>query len=613
MKSQPPNQAAKKAGAPAADEKPEPKGGWTADTWSGLELARHRPGRSPPAASSTSRSTRRRRSAGTSPRPRAASGRRRTPGTTWTPVFDDEGSYSIGCVDHRPAEPERRLGRHRREQQPAQRRLRRRRLQVERRRQELEERRPQGLGAHRQDRRRPARLERRLRRRAGPAVGARAATAASTRRPTAARRGRPCSRSARTPASPTSCIDPRNPDVLYAAAVPAPAPRLDADRRRARVGHPQVDRRRRDLDEARRRPARRRTWAASASPSRPQPRHRLRDRRSAANKAGGFFRSTDRGATWEKRSDYGPSRPQYYQEIFVDPKNADRVYSMDVVPAGDRRRRQDAAQRSASSYKHVDNHAIWIDPATPTTYLVGCDGGLYESFDRGATWHFMANLPVTQFYRVASTTRCPFYNVYGGTQDNFIARRPVAHAERERHRQLRLVRHARAATASSRARRPGGPEHRLRRVAVRRPRALRPEDAASASTSSRSRGRARRPCAGTGTRRSSSARTRTPGSTSPRNTLFRSDDRGDTLEAGQRRPHPPDRPQQAPGHGQGLGRRRGGEERVDVVLRQHRLARRVAAEGGAALRRHRRRPHPGHRGRRQRTGGRSRRFPGVPE
>ncbi len=69
-------------------------------------------------------------------------------------------------------------------------------------------------------------------------------------------------------------------------------------------------------------------------------------------------------------------------------------------------------------HKHVDNHAIWIDPQDTDYYLVGSDGGIYESFDRGQTWHYKSNLPVTQFYRVAVDNALPFYNVYGGTQDN---------------------------------------------------------------------------------------------------------------------------------------------------------------------------------------------------
>jgi hypothetical protein len=68
---------------------------------------------------------------------------------------------------------------------------------------------------------------------------------------------------------------------------------------------------------------------------------------------------------------------------------------------------------------HVDNHCMWIDPHNPDYYLVGCDGGIYESFDRATTWRHHANLPVTQLYDITVDNAAPFYNVYGGTQDNF--------------------------------------------------------------------------------------------------------------------------------------------------------------------------------------------------
>ncbi|HVP39470.1 MAG TPA: hypothetical protein VMS93_09840 [Candidatus Saccharimonadales bacterium] len=137
-----------------------------------------------------------------------------------------------------------------------------------------------------------------------------------------------------------------------------------------------------------------------------------------ADTSGGVFRSTDSGENWQKTSGYNPTSPQYYQELVPDPRNADRVYSMDtwmmVTPDGGR-----TWQRVGERFKHVDNHALWIDPANPVHMLAGCDGGLYQTFDRGATWAFVANLPVTQFYRVCVDQAQPFYNVYGGTQDNF--------------------------------------------------------------------------------------------------------------------------------------------------------------------------------------------------
>ncbi|MDX1501921.1 MAG: glycosyl hydrolase, partial [Thermoanaerobaculia bacterium] len=132
---------------------------------------------------------------------------------------------------------------------------------------------------------------------------------------------------------------------------------------------------------------------------------------------GGTFRSTDGGETWEKRSGYTSGSPQYYNELIPDPVDVDRVYSMDtwlhVTEDGGK-----SFQQVPEVSKHVDNHALWIDPDDTDHLIAGCDGGVYESWDRGATWDFKPNLPITQFYKIAVDDDLPFYNVYGGTQDN---------------------------------------------------------------------------------------------------------------------------------------------------------------------------------------------------
>ena len=137
----------------------------------------------------------------------------------------------------------------------------------------------------------------------------------------------------------------------------------------------------------------------------------------AAQGKGGVFRSTDRGETWEKRGDHDAGSAQYYSELVVDPRDRDRLYSLEtwlhVSEDGGK-----TFRKAGEAYKHVDNHALWIDPEDSDYLLAGCDGGVYESFDRGATWDYKANLPVTQFYRVAVDSSTPFYFVYGGTQDN---------------------------------------------------------------------------------------------------------------------------------------------------------------------------------------------------
>ncbi len=138
----------------------------------------------------------------------------------------------------------------------------------------------------------------------------------------------------------------------------------------------------------------------------------------AANKTGGFFRSSNRGESWEKGADFVASSPQYYQEIFADPKEKDRVYLMDVwIQVTDDGGK--TFHKLGEPFKHPDNHVLWVDPGNNDHYLVGCDGGIYESLDRAATWRFFGNLPVTQFYRVSVDNASPVYNVYGGTQDNF--------------------------------------------------------------------------------------------------------------------------------------------------------------------------------------------------
>ena len=132
---------------------------------------------------------------------------------------------------------------------------------------------------------------------------------------------------------------------------------------------------------------------------------------------GGLYRSTDNGVTWEKRNSYD-QQGQYYSKVQVDPANADRVYVMNVnIMVSDDGGRTQASLGTRN--KHVDNHDIWVDRKNDDHYLVGCDGGLYESYDRAATWVFKANLPTGQFYDVTASENAPFYQVYGGTQDNY--------------------------------------------------------------------------------------------------------------------------------------------------------------------------------------------------
>ncbi|MBE2209337.1 MAG: glycosyl hydrolase [Saprospiraceae bacterium] len=211
-------------------------------------------------------------------------------------------------------------------------------------------------------------------------------------------------------------MDPRNPDVLYAAAYQrrrhvftyvggGPGSGMykskDAGQtwEKINTGLPTVDIGRIGL---------------AMAPSDPEVIYAIVE---AAQGKGGFYRSTNRGASWEKRGGHSTSG-NYYSEIVVHPHNPDVVYSMDVwiQISNDGGK---SFQMMGEEFKHVDNHSMWIDPKDPNYYLVGCDGGIYESFDAAKTWVFKANLPVTQFYKVAVDNSSPFYYIYGGTQDNF--------------------------------------------------------------------------------------------------------------------------------------------------------------------------------------------------
>jgi len=136
---------------------------------------------------------------------------------------------------------------------------------------------------------------------------------------------------------------------------------------------------------------------------------------NAAGDSSGIYRSDDAGATW-RRTNPLQSIPWFFGQIRVDPKNAERVYHLGVsVSVSD-----DGGKtfRSIAGQTHSDHHAMLIDPADPDHLLLGNDGGFYVSHDRGATWDFALNLPVSTFYAIAVDAREPDYYVYGGLQDN---------------------------------------------------------------------------------------------------------------------------------------------------------------------------------------------------
>ncbi|MBU1009319.1 MAG: glycosyl hydrolase [Bacteroidetes bacterium] len=136
----------------------------------------------------------------------------------------------------------------------------------------------------------------------------------------------------------------------------------------------------------------------------------------ASNDQGGFYRSTDRGASWNKMSSYSSSG-QYFNIIVCDPVNENKVYSLETVS----KVTMDGGKTWSDvglNNRHVDDHAMWIDPSDTRHWMIGGDGGIYETFDDGANYIHKTNLPVTQFYRVNVDDTKPFYWVYGGTQDN---------------------------------------------------------------------------------------------------------------------------------------------------------------------------------------------------
>ena len=136
----------------------------------------------------------------------------------------------------------------------------------------------------------------------------------------------------------------------------------------------------------------------------------------AADDKSGFFRSTDKGESWEKMSNHSSSG-QYFNEIYCDPKDVNKVYSTETRSVYTTDGGKTWTPISTNG-RHVDDHALWIDPRDTQHYMIGGDGGIYETWDNGATFDFKENLPVTQFYRVSLDDAQPFYNVYGGTQDN---------------------------------------------------------------------------------------------------------------------------------------------------------------------------------------------------
>jgi len=211
-------------------------------------------------------------------------------------------------------------------------------------------------------------------------------------------------------------LDPSNPDILYAAAYqrrrhvytlidggPESAIYKSTDAgatwNKLKSGLPSVDMGRIGL---------------AVSPADPNVLYATIE---AADAKGGIFRSNDKGATWEKRNEFDQGA-MYYARVVPDPKNVDRIFVMSV-------QLRESLDGGKTLHKvnevnhHGDNHAMWIDPEDTKHWLLGSDGGMYETWDDAKSWEYKANLPTLQFYDVAVDNATPFYNVCGGTQDYF--------------------------------------------------------------------------------------------------------------------------------------------------------------------------------------------------
>ena len=148
-------------------------------------------------------------------------------------------------------------------------------------------------------------------------------------------------------------------------------------------------------------------------------------------KKNGLYKSSDGGSKWEKvnenMNEIG-NRPFYYADLYVDPQNENRVYSIftyvNVSEDGGKSFEQLMPAYGVSNGIHPDHHAWWIHPNNGNFMIDGNDGGLNITKDGGNSWRFVGNLPVAQFYHISVDNEIP-YNVYGGMQDNGSWRGPA--------------------------------------------------------------------------------------------------------------------------------------------------------------------------------------------
>jgi photosystem II stability/assembly factor-like uncharacterized protein len=132
----------------------------------------------------------------------------------------------------------------------------------------------------------------------------------------------------------------------------------------------------------------------------------------------GIYRTLDAGTTWEKTSSLN-SRPNYYSQIRIDPRDRDHIYTLGSNRGFYFSNDGGKAFTELFSNVHGEDHALWVDPDAPNHMIIGGDGGISISWDRGRTWDFRRNMPIGQFYEVDVDNSVPF-RICGGLQDNGV-------------------------------------------------------------------------------------------------------------------------------------------------------------------------------------------------
>ena len=131
---------------------------------------------------------------------------------------------------------------------------------------------------------------------------------------------------------------------------------------------------------------------------------------------GGIYRSEDKGATWTRMGDTNP-RPSYFSQLRIDPNSDLKIWlgGVNIYMSEDGGKTFD---QSRFRDVHSDVHGIWIDPANSDHLVIGCDGGVWATWDSGRNWQHLNNIAIGQFYEVAYDFQKP-YHICGGAQDNY--------------------------------------------------------------------------------------------------------------------------------------------------------------------------------------------------